>query len=188
MNISKRTLFLIFILIAAVLGLLALSLQRPAPTPTPTPTPISFARTTLSLSEVLTSTISAQLSSNVEIDSLNLVTAVQIELSYNPQDLTNVDIKAGDFFSGSASLGKNPAILLKNVDEKNGRVSYALGINPGENGVAGKGTVAVLTFRKNAASSSTTTTISFLPKTLVSAEGITPSVLRSATGVTFSLK
>lgn len=183
---NTRTLLLIFLLIAGVVGLLVLSINRtPQPSPTPAPTPVSFAKTTLFLTlgevEGPTATDSGK-KVDVNINtSENLVTAVQLELSYNPKDLMDVDIEASVFF-------QNPVVLLKNVDEKNGRVSYALGIAPGQSGVRGKGTVAVLTFNKNETSASTSTTISFLPKTLVSAQGITPSVLKSETGITFSLK
>lgn len=172
----KRTLLLILVLIIAVAGLLALSLSsKPAPTTT---VPTSVAQTTLSLTQPVAST-SGVLTSNILINTNgNKVGAVQIELSYDPAALGNVDIKAGSFIKGSMQL-------LKKIDSDNGRVSYALGVPFGQNEAQGYGILATLSFTK--LQTSGMTTISFLPKSLVSAQGITQSVLRLATGVTFDL-
>lgn len=174
---SKRTLFLIILLIVAVLGLLALSLQK---TETPKPQiPVSVAKTTLSLLRPLSATPSGTFTTDVNINTEDQsVTAVQLELSYDPFAITDVDITPGSFI-------KNPIVLLKNIDEKNGKVSYALGVPLGQKGVSGQGVVATLSFSKNKITG--TSTISFDPKTLVSAEGIAQSVLKGATGITLDL-
>lgn len=173
-----RTFILILILVASVTWLLILAVnpnKTSEPQVTATPSP---AQSVLTLSDEGLSTSSAR-TVNVNIDTgTNKVTGVQIELSYDPKVLTSVDIKPGTFF-------ENPVILLKEINIKEGTVSLALGVSPGLGGIYGSGTAAVLTF--NTASDSGETTISFLPKTLVSGEGIIQSVLKSATGLTLDL-
>lgn len=172
----NRTAVLILVLIIAVAGLLALSLNsKPSSPPT---IPSSVAQTTLRLTSPVAST-SGVLTSNVLINTGgNKVTAVQLELSYNPNDLGSLDITPGAFI-------KTPTELLKTIDTNTGRISYALGIELSQKGVQGSGILATLSFTKLRASG--LTTISFLPKSLVSAQGIAQSVLRTTTGVTFDL-
>ncbi len=173
----NRTLLLILLLIVSAAGLLALSLNLNN-TPAPTPTPVSVAQTTLVMSAPVAST-SGLLNSDIRMNTIsNTVTAVQIELSYDPNSLGSVDVAAGTFF-------KNPTELFKKIDRVNGRVSYALGVGLGEKGVSGNGVVAKLSFSKLKATG--TTSISFLPKSLVTSTGISQSVLKSATGLTFDL-
>lgn len=172
----RRTLLLILVLIATVAGLLALSLSnKPSQTTT---IPTSVAQTTLALTAPIAST-SGVLTSNILISTNgNKVGAVQIELSYDPQALGNVDIKAGSFI-------KNSMELLKKIDTDNGRISYALGVPFGQKEIQGSGILATLSFTK--LQTSGTTSIAFLPKSLVSTLNVAQSVLRSATGVTFDL-
>lgn len=172
----NRTLLLILLLIVSAAGLLALSLNtKPAPKPA---IPVSIAQTTLVMSSPVAST-SGLLKSDITINSRgNRITAIQIELSYNPSDISNVDIKIGPFI-------KNPVELFKKIDTQNGRVSYAIGVALGEKGVLGNGVVAKLSFSK--LKTIGTTSISFLPKSLVTSSGISQSVLKSATGLTLDL-
>lgn len=173
----NRTFLLILLLIVSAVGLLALSLNLNR-TETPTPTPVSIAQTTLAMTTPIAST-SGLLDSDISINTNgNSVTAVQIELSYDPKDLGSVDISPGTFF-------KNPTELFKKIDAQNGRVSYAIGVSLGEKGATGSGVVATLSFSKFKTVG--TTSISFLPKSLVTSEGISQSVLKSATGTTFDL-
>ena len=172
----NRTLLLILLLIVSAAGLLALSLNtKPA---TKVSVPVSLAQAILVLSQPIAST-SGTLTSNVLIyTNGNRASAVQLELSYNPKDISNVDVKPGTFL-------KNPVELFKKIDTDNGRISYALGAGIGEKGVSGSGVVAAISFTK--LKTSGMTSISFLPKSLVSAQGIAKSVLKSATGLTFDL-
>lgn len=101
----------------------------------------------------------------------NTVTAVQLDLAYDPKLLTNVAIQKGTFFT-------EPVILLNNIDSKTGKISFALGINPNERGVNGEGVIATLTFQTKSKIPEATN-IYFFPKTLVTAEGIEQSVLKS---------
>lgn len=129
--------------------------------------------TDLSISEdVRTSSTSGNYEVDVLINSNeNMVTGVQLELSYDPKVLTNVDITTGDFLL-------DPVVILKNVDITTGKISFVLGSQLGEPGVDGSGTVATISFRK---AGNAETTINFLPQTLVTAEGSETSVLREAT-------
>lgn len=172
----NRTLLLILVLLISVAGLLALSFQsRPKPAANQT---VVVAETSLSLTTPTAST-SGILTSNVLINTrTNKIDAVQLELSYNPQDIGNVDIKAGTFM-------KSPSELFKKVDPDTGRVSYALGTGLGQKGTSGSGVVAVLSFTK--LKTFGTTSIDFLPKSLVSSQDVAQSVLKTAKGITFDL-
>lgn len=173
----NRTLLLILLLIVSAAGLLALSLNLNKPA-SPVPTPVSIAQTTLEMFPPVAST-SGLLNSDIRVNtSSNAVSAVQVELSYDPKALGNVDITTGTFF-------KTPLELFKKIDTVNGRVSYAVGVGLREKGMSGRDVVATLSFTKLKTIGSTS--ISFLPKSLVTSEGISQSVLKSATGTTFDL-
>lgn len=181
---SKRTLFLIFALFIITFVLLAMTLYQPSsPTITQevTVTKAPIAQTILSFGE-LTATSSSPLRQPADLTySLpinittgnNKVTAVQLEMQYDPLLLTNVTVTPGVFF-------QNPEILLNQVDVKTGRITYAFGISLlAEQGVIGTGTVATLNFSVNTKALEKTAII-FLPKTLVTAEGVSESVLKEA--------
>lgn len=129
-----------------------------------------FAYTSLIFSdEPRPSTISGTFDLDININTdKNEVTGVQLELDFDPKALTRVDIRAGDFLI-------NRAVLIKNIDIKNGRVTYAIGNRPGQAAVKGAGVIAVLSFSKV---SGDQTSINFLPHTAVSAPGYNQSVLR----------
>ena len=183
----KRTLLLIVVLILVTVGLVWLSVytvpQPKAPTPTKKPAVVPFAKTTITLSsspsavtnELNLYSLDTQISTGD-----NKITAVQLEISYDPKALTNVDILPGDFLN-------DPIVLLKNVDEKNGRISYAIAIKMGQAAVSGNGSIAKIEFSPLEGSNLTTTSINFLPKTKVSAEGQSKSVLKSALGTIIDL-
>ena len=178
---SKRTLLLIFALFIITAVLLMVAYYRPYSLPTITQTtPIvqqqPVAQATLSFSEptVTTSTTSARTYTvpvNISTGK-NKVTAVQLELQYDPKLLTNVAVVPGSFFT-------NPIPLLEQVNSQTGRISYALGISPTDQGISGTGVVAHLTFRVSNTNPQQTGII-FLPKTLVTAEGVSQSVLKES--------
>jgi hypothetical protein len=183
---SKQTLALIAILavLSSVLVVLALTPKTTPPAATTvkteaTPTvkaPMAEAVLSmtpnplvLTVGSVIPSTIS------VVIDSgSHDITAAQLELSYDPKMLTITDIAPGDFI-------ENPLVLLKNIGDADGRVTFAFGIQPTGTGKKGKGTIAKITVvGKGAGGQSTNLTL--LPKTLITATGVEKSVLKSATG------
>jgi hypothetical protein len=137
---------------------------------------MNLAHTSLAISEeIRNSTASGTYEVDVNIDtSKNEVITTQLELSYNPKEITNIDIRPGSFF-------KNPTVAFKRIDASNGRVTYALANKSNEKPVKGKGVIAVITFRKIVSGE---TYINFLPQTQVGAPGISESVLReSASGL-----
>lgn len=177
---SKRTLFLIFALFIITIVLLAITLYTPSnpkPVQTVTAPKEPIEQTVLSFGEpVATSSSLAVLSYSVPVNittGKNKVTAVQLEMQYDPQALTNVSVAPGVFF-------KNPVVLLNQIDRKAGRITYAFGIGFTEQGAVGQGTVATLTFETKTPQQ---TSILFLPKTLVTAEGLSQSVLKQANNI-----
>lgn len=183
----SKTTFLIIILsfIAVILVVVAL---RPAevsnkvrdntqvslqPTPSSADTLLYMTPNPVQLSGT-TSSVDVMINSNK-----NNVTAVQLEIAYDPKVLTNVKLKAGTFLPSAMEL-------LNVNDSKSGRVSYALAIPMAQNPVSGTGTVATLSFDKNpsASSSTTQTTITLLDKSLVTMAGEKNSVLKSTQGTT----
>lgn len=185
--ISQRTLVLILALGGITLFFLFLALrpqwktqQAPIAVVSPSPTPTPYAQSVLSLvPEPIANSAPGTLTYDVIVNSnINTVNAVQLELAFDPKILSNISITPGTFFA-------KPVVLIKNIDYKLGRISYAIGIQPADYGKKGQGTIAAITF--SYLPTATSTTITFLPKTLVAAEGVTQSVLRDAQPVNISL-
>jgi hypothetical protein len=179
--IKTFLLILVLALITAGLVTLALMPKKPAPEESVvvakiTPNPI---QTTLTISStpVPQATPSSYTTDVVINTGQNKVTAVQLELSFDPNVLTKVNIEPGSFFI-------NPSVELKNIDTKNGRITFA--ISPGDKvGALGQGILAKISF--TAPKNINPTKIDFLPKTKVSAEDTSESVLKSTIGAQFSL-
>lgn len=105
----------------------------------------------------------------------NNVTAVQLELGYDPSIITNVKVTPGAMFS-------NPAILIDKNDPTTGRYTYAFGITPNSPTINGTGVVATVTFTAMPGASGKDMQLGLLPTSLVTARGVAPSVLKNATG------
>ena len=113
-----------------------------------------------------------QVSVNIDTSD-NDDTAVQLELAYDPNVITNVKVTPGPLF-------QNPVILIDKNNVQTGRYTYAFGITPNHPTVRGTGAVATITFTaKNTRGSSQ---LALLPTSLVTARGISASVMKSATG------
>lgn len=188
---SKKTLALIsgLILVTVVLFIIALrSSQQPsqtnvAPSGTvmqPSPT-VSVAHSVLKLSPNPVQVASGgQGKVSVEIDtSDNPVTAVQLELSYDPKSITNVQVEPGPLFTNSVVLVGNNHPTNKTANQT-GRFTFAFGKTPSQTPVKGTGTVATITFAVLPGAKSSQLTL--LPTTLVTARGVPNSVLKSSTG------
>lgn len=177
----KKTLALITILALVTVGLVGLAVYSNAPQITKIPNITNPKATNPSLQTTLALSSAVEANKeNIQISTgTNKVTAVQLELSYDPKFLTNVDIAPGSFFN-------DPAVLLKKIDPETGTISLALGLGMGQKAISGTGTVAVLTFTPVAGQSGETA-VNFLPKTQVTAQGYAQSVLKSITGSTISL-
>jgi ABC-type oligopeptide transport system substrate-binding subunit len=181
----RKTFILISLLVLITACLLVLALIpnfKNSTTPTK-PKPIAnidYAQTKLSLSNP-TALSTTNYETNVLISTgKNKVTVAQLEFVYDPKILGNVNIKPGAFFT-------NSVVLLKKIDQINGRITYVLGINPGDTPSTGDGTVATISFSNIASQAAVSTPINFLPKTAVNAVGYAQSVLLKATGVLFSV-
>lgn len=175
----RTTLLIVFLaILAAVLLFVALKPVKKLATSNPTtPTPTtSPAHSTLALS-LGTSTATAGANSqvaDVTIDTQsNSVSGVQFEIAYDPTVITNVKVSAGDFFP-------TPLTLLNQVDSKNGKINYAVGIQPTGQGIKGSGTVAVISYTILPTQSASMTKLTFLPKTQVIQQGVLGSVLEKA--------
>jgi hypothetical protein len=180
----KKTLALIsgLVLVTLVLFVIALRSNQqgakgPAPTGTVTqvsPTP-DVAHSVLSLSpNPVNVTAGGRGTVEVNLDtSDNAVTAVQLELSYDPKVLRNVTVTPGVLF-------QNSVVLINKNDPATGKYTYAFGKTPSQTPVQGKGVVATISFTANA--SATPSQLILLPNTLVTARGIASSVLKSSTG------
>lgn len=192
---SKKTLFLIFALFTITSVLLLVALYEPYSKPPPTkiaviiPEPI--AQTTLLFGEpsIATSSSVSVINYSIPINiatGKNKVTAVQLELQYDPKILTNVAVIPGSFF-------KDPQILINKIDVKTGRISFAFGVGLKDTGSMGKDTVATISFSVRTAFDTAKvgiaqqTAIFFLPKTFVIADGITDSVLKQTSNALFSV-
>lgn len=178
----KKTIFLLLFLFILAGGLVLLynnggkimntnvAIAPPLVSPEPTPTP--SVQTTLSFSPnpLIIASASGTLALSIDTGTNN-VNAVQIELSYDPNAITNMKILQGTFFSDATQL-------LNNIDAKNGKASYVLVISPSGKAQSGKGTVAIVSFTTKLPSGQKTN-ITFTPKTLVTAEDVPTSVLKA---------
>lgn len=183
--LNKTPLLIVFLVVATVLLVgLALSTNKGSnPLPQKLTEDVSGPETSLIMSDVYgaeEASASALKSFSTDVEILtgdNKVTAVQLEIKYNPALLTNVTVLPGDFF-------QNPIILLEKIDTEEGIISYALGTDA--NGISGEGVVATISFneRLNARGN---TSFELLSKTAVSAEDEEESVLRETSGVEFTL-
>ena len=185
---SKRTLFLIFALFLITFVLLLVAFYQPQTSktaPAVTAPKKLVAQAILSFGTPVIATSSPTLipehSLPVEISTGgNKVTAVQLELQYDPQVLTSVTVAPGPFF------GTTSDVLLNQIDAETGRISYALSVGLTAQGVTGRGIVATVTFSSKVKTPGKTA-ILFLPKTLVTASGINESVLKQTTNGLFML-
>ncbi|RJQ26815.1 hypothetical protein C4577_02810 [Candidatus Parcubacteria bacterium] len=187
----KKTTILIVILalVTSVLVYLAISTEnrRPLPKEQPQVTkinkelkPVKTARLYFQPENLNTSGVYAPITSDVFIDAgKNKVSGVQLEMAFDPEAITKVDIASptdNPFFSSP-----NSVILFKDIDYNNGRISYAVAISPTEDPKTAIGKVATITFTPNSSYSTTEAEISFLNKTIVTELGTVESILDQAT-------
>lgn len=85
---------------------------------------------------------------------------IQFEIAYDPEVLNNIILSPGPLFNDAD-------ILLNLIDEKNGRISYAISLKPGQKTQFYSGVAAKMYFSINKNSPRDQTEIHFLPKTAV---------------------
>lgn len=179
---SRQTILLIILLFLLTVVLLMVASPKKSSVPlqeiqrVPT-TSVAPSQVVLSLSPNPLVISSQSATIDVTIDTgVSNATAVQLELLYDPKMVTSIDVSPASFFA-------NPMTLIKNIDRKNGRVSFAFGISPTGSPRKGTGTVATVTV-KTSLRPGQQTTLSFSPKTIVTAAGSSTSVLKSSVGTT----
>lgn len=185
----KKTLALIsgLVVVTIVLFIIALRAGQQAPsnqaaTVAHNATPAVPAHTVLAIGpNPLTVAPAQQGSVNVTINtSDNNVTAVQLELGYDPNIVSNVKVTPGPLFT-------SPVILIDKNNPLSGRYTYAFGITPSGQPVKGTGVVATVTFTTKATAGGKTTQIGLLPTSLVTARGVAQSVLKNASGTVITI-
>lgn len=172
----NKTFFLVagLVILTAVLLIISLTTRKDSPPSVSNKNvQTDYAHTSLSISEEpRQASVAGTYETDVNIDSKdNLVTGAQIELSYDPASLTNVEIKPGNFLPKAITIKKT-------IDAKKGTITFWLWASQGAIGVKGTGAIATITFTKT---DTLETTISFLPESLVSDERYDQSVLKETT-------
>lgn len=109
----------------------------------------------------------------------NEIMAIGLRISFDPKVLSNIDIKMGSFFA-------SPSVLAKNISKTKGIIAYDLVLPPGKPLAKGNGTVAIISF--SILRSKDSTSLNFLPTTKVMDQEHNASVLKTASGTTFSTK
>lgn len=164
---SKKIIIFIFIILA-VSGVLFIQIQSSAPrtsmlapislSPTPTlpdQSILSFSPDSFYLKPGQASEAAILINSQGRPPSL-----AQLEIAYDPEVLTQVDLTPGAFFP-------NPQILLNTNDEETGRLSYVLTTPSNETPRLQNGIVAKLKFTVSKTTAKSDTSIYFLPKTQI---------------------
>ncbi|HEX8932382.1 MAG TPA: cohesin domain-containing protein [Patescibacteria group bacterium] len=109
----------------------------------------------------------------------NQVTAVQLELMYDPAVLSNVQVTYGALFT-------NPLVLINKNNPTTGKYTYAFGIQPSQQPITTKGVAANITFTTKGTVGQQAQ-ITLLPESLVTARGVADSVLKMGNGTTIML-
>lgn len=177
-KIKKNQTPLLIILLTVLTGFLviiAIAPKRPSITPPPSEKQeiVTPAETVLSIESSSLPTASVQTVNVIADSGTNKVTGVQLELSYDPTLISNVTVVSGNFIP-------EPVELLNKVDATNGRITFVVGVPIGGSGVAGRGTVATISYTEIGPKGEVVE-IKVLPKTLVAIEGYSSSALKSST-------
>jgi len=185
----RKTLALIsgLVILTVILFIIALrsSQQTTRVSTQPTamqPQPTSPAHSVLTLSpNPVTVSQGQQGSINVNITtSDNQVTAIQLEIGYDPNVVSNLQVTPGPLFH------QQPVVLINKNNTQTGRMTYAFGISPDTQPINGTGVVATITFTA-IGKAGQQSQLALLPTTLVTARGVAQSVLKSASGTIVSV-
>lgn len=192
-GLPRNTVILIVLLLTITVILLTLALynfnllrQPPTGRAVKSTSP-SYARAVLNIlppqstvSSTGLKTYMATVRINTPATGVDRLSAAQIDLSYDPKILSNVDIKAGPLID-------KPVVLLKKIDTKKGIINFDLAPNPTEKNLGYVvGDLAVVTFTINP-SAKGTSAINFLPSTIITSAGYPQSILQQAIGTSFTV-
>lgn len=114
------------------------------------------------------------------------VSAFQLELSYDPGVIENLNItEPKDLFF----FGNKYKILFKNIDLKNGRISFAVSAGQNNTYQKGIGKAGVISFEvnKGVKNGNLTSEIIFLDKTMISSPYSKESLLKNTVPLTINL-
>lgn len=192
---SKKTLALILLLLVLTIVLVIVALitrqQTSLPpqslAPTATPKPLSLGHTSLMILPNPVYTSSTGTSSATTVDVVidtggDQVRSVQLEIAYDPKVLKNVTIQPGTFFT-------NPSVLpVGGVNQKTGRITFAVVPSSFTESKTGTGIVATLSFTPVLTASNSSTEITLLDKSLVSGGARGQNVLIKTTGTKVMLQ
>lgn len=107
------------------------------------------------------------------------VAGAQVELSYDPNVLTNLSLNP---LVPNQLFGSNPTVLISSVDKTQGRISYAITISSNDTEKIGKGSIGSISFTLNKFAGTQATQIAFLSKSAVTTlDPRSGSVLSSST-------
>lgn len=188
MNLPKRTLYLILLLVIITAALLYLAFAGSSPqmknnrpnqshvSYAPTP-PVALSTLTLLPRLLNVTDQSAQVMQIMIATDTNKVSGIQLEISYDPSIIGNFTITPGSFLP-------NATLLINKRDSLKGRVTYAFALPLGAKGVSGSGVVASIQFTPTGVAKQTT--INLLNTSIVSAQGVSSSVLKTAAGATIT--
>jgi len=180
----KRTIILITVLtvLTAILVFLAIKNEQKRQSPESQDTPVvvnqkpeKTALLVFSPTEVVLSGSQAA-SVEISIDTKQYkVDGVQLDLLYDPEVLTNVQLTVPqqNFFGGPGDVNN----FINEVDAQRGRVTYYLGISPTLTSKQGKGVIAELSFTRNPSTDATESAIEILDKSMIVEEKSHESVL-----------
>jgi Cohesin domain len=189
----KKTLALIsgLVVVTIVLFIIALRAgqQQQAPsipkgtTMSHQPTPEVPAHTVLKLGPNPLTVAPGQVQKvNITMDTQdNNVTAVQLELGYDPHIIGSVKVTSGPMFT-------NPVVLINKNNTTTGRYTYAFGITPNAQAVKGSGVVATVSFIPLYGSTGKSMQLGLLPSSLVTARGVAQSVLKTTSGTVITVQ
>ncbi|MEK7605674.1 MAG: cohesin domain-containing protein [Patescibacteria group bacterium] len=143
---------------------------------------VPSGHTTLSLSPTVLNDTQSPATLDVLIDSGgDPITAVQLDIAYDPATITDLSIQSGDF------LGESQILPLNSQNENSGKATFVITPKNIQEAKSGKGVLAKLIFYPKKAGNQLSTTISILDTSLVSARGISTSVLKKVGSATITL-
>jgi hypothetical protein len=188
-RMPRKTLALIsgLVLVTVILFVVALnaSEKQKAPqtpvavTPQPTAIPVHSVLTANPNPLTIVPGQTGQVAVNIDTSD-NDVTAVQLELGYDPTIISNVKVTPGAMFT-------NPVVLVNKDSAATGRYTYAIGITPNSTVLKGQGVVANVTFTVKPGTVGKSTQLGLLPTSLVTARGVAQSVLKKAMGTVVNI-
>jgi hypothetical protein len=186
----KKTLALIsgLVVVTIVLFIIALRAGQQSSAPsipqnTTPPTPMVPAHTVLQVGPNPLEVAPGQVGhADITMDtSDNNVTAVQLEIGYDPRIISNVKVTTGTMFT-------NPVVLIDKNNPTTGRYTYAFGITPNAQAIKGTGVVATVTFTPLYGAAGKEMQLGLLPTSLVTARGVAQSVLKSTSGTVLTIR